>query len=46
MRAGPSPLITVPRPSENGEQEVMTPIQWPDATVGGQDTTGLSLDLP
>jgi WhiB family redox-sensing transcriptional regulator len=46
MMAGPSPLITVPRPSENGEQEVMTPIQWPDATVGGQDTTGLSLDLP
>jgi hypothetical protein len=46
MRAGPSPLITVPRPSENGEQEVMTPMQWRDAAVGGQDTTGLSLDLP
>ena len=46
MRAGPSPLITVPRPLENGEQEVTTPIQWRDAAVGGQDTTGLSLDLP
>jgi WhiB family redox-sensing transcriptional regulator len=45
MRAGPAPLITVPRPSENGEQEVMTPMQWRDAAVGGQDTTGLSLDL-
>ena len=46
MRAGPSPLTTVPRPRENGEQEVMAPMQWRDATVGGQDTTGLSLDLP
>ena len=47
MRAGPAPLITVPRPSENGEQEVMTPMQWRDAVVGGQDTTtGLSLVLP
>ena len=26
--------------------EVMAPMQWPDATVGGQDTTGLSLVLP
>ena len=26
--------------------EVMAPMQWHDATVGGQDTTGLSLDLP
>ena len=46
MRAGPSPRTTVPRPRENGEQEVMAPMQWVDATVGGQDTTGLSLDLP
>ena len=46
MRAGPSPLITVPRPAENGEQEVMASMQWGDAIVGGQDTTGLSLDLP
>ena len=46
MRGGPSPLTTVPRPRENGEQEVMAPMQWVDATVGGQDTTGLSLDLP
>jgi WhiB family transcriptional regulator, redox-sensing transcriptional regulator len=45
MRAGPSPLITVPRPRENGEQG-MTPMKWRDAAVGGQDTTGLSLDLP
>ncbi len=46
MRVGPSPLTTVPRPPENGEQEVMAPMQWRDSTVGGQDTTGLSLDLP
>jgi len=46
MRAGPSPLTTVPRPPENGEREVMTPVPWRDATGGGQDTTGLSLDLP
>jgi WhiB family redox-sensing transcriptional regulator len=45
MRAGPSPLTTVPRPTENGEQE-MTLMEWRDATVGGQDTTGLGLDLP
>ena len=44
--AGPSPLTTVPRPREDGEQEVMAPMQWRDATVGGQDTTGLSLVLP
>jgi WhiB family redox-sensing transcriptional regulator len=41
MRAGPSPL-----PLENGEQEMIAPMQWRDATVGGQETTGLSLDLP
>jgi WhiB family transcriptional regulator, redox-sensing transcriptional regulator len=46
MRAGPSPLTAVPRPRENGEQEVMAPAQWRDATVGDQDTTRLSLDLP
>ena len=46
MRTGPTPLTTVPRPPENGEQEVMTPMQWRDVTVGGQDTTGLSLNLP
>ncbi len=46
MRAGPSPLTTVPRPPKNGEHEVMTPMQWRDVTVGGQDTTGLSLNLP
>jgi WhiB family transcriptional regulator, redox-sensing transcriptional regulator len=45
MRAGPSPLTTVPRPSENGEQEMIAPTRWGDATVR-QDTTGLSLDLP
>ena len=45
MRAGPSPLTTVP-PRQDGEQEVMAPMQWRDATVGGQDTTGLSLVLP
>ena len=44
--AAPSPLTTVPRPREDGEQEVMAPMQWRDATVGGQDTTGLSLVLP
>ena len=46
MRAGPSPLTTVPRPPENGEQEVMAPMQWRDATAGGQHTAGLSLVLP
>jgi len=30
----------------HGEQEVMAPMQWRDAIVGGQDTTGLSLILP
>jgi WhiB family redox-sensing transcriptional regulator len=44
--AAPSPLTTVPRPREDGEREVMAPMQWRDATVGGQDTTGLSLVLP
>jgi WhiB family transcriptional regulator, redox-sensing transcriptional regulator len=46
MRAGPSPLTTVPRPPENGEREVVAPMQCCDVTVGGQDATGLSLDLP
>ena len=36
MIVGPSPLTTVP----------MAPMQWRDSTVGGQDTTGLSLNLP
>jgi WhiB family redox-sensing transcriptional regulator len=39
-------LTTVPRPPKNGEQEVMTPMQCFDVTVGGQDTTGRSLNLP
>jgi WhiB family transcriptional regulator, redox-sensing transcriptional regulator len=42
MRAGLAPLTAVPQPRENGEPEVM----WRGATVDGQDTTGLSLDLP
>ena len=46
IRAGSSSLTTVPWPPEDGEQEVTAPMQWRDATVGGQDTTGLSLDLP
>jgi WhiB family transcriptional regulator, redox-sensing transcriptional regulator len=46
MTAGPSPLTTVPRPREDGEQEVMAPMRWHDAIVGGQDTTGLRLVLP
>jgi WhiB family transcriptional regulator, redox-sensing transcriptional regulator len=46
MRAGPAPAATVPRPPENGQQGVMAPVQRRDATVGGQDTTGLILDLP
>src|SRR5207244_2792476 len=46
MTAGPSPLTTVPRPREDREQEVLAPMRWRDATVGGQDTTGLSLVLP
>ena len=46
MRVGPSPLTTVSRPPENGEQEMMALMQRRDAAVGGQDTTGLSLVLP
>ena len=46
MSAGPSPLTAVPGPRENGEQEVLTLVQWRDATVGGQHTTGRGLDLP
>ena len=46
MRVGPSPLTTVPRPPENGEQEMMALMQRRYAAVGGQDTTGLSLVLP
>jgi WhiB family redox-sensing transcriptional regulator len=46
MTAGLSPLTTVPRPAEDGEQEAIAPMQWRDATVGGHDTKGLSLDLP
>jgi WhiB family transcriptional regulator, redox-sensing transcriptional regulator len=46
MTAGLSPLTTVPRPAENGEQEATAPVQWRDATVGGPDPAGLSLDLP
>ena len=46
MRAGPSPLTSVPWPPENGAREVMALVRWDDATVGGQDTTWLSLELP
>jgi len=46
MKAGPSPLATVPRPAENGERGVMAPMQTRDATVDEQDTTGLNLGLP
>jgi WhiB family redox-sensing transcriptional regulator len=44
--AGLSPLTTMPWPPENGEREMLAPTRWHDATVGGQDNTGLSLDLP
>jgi len=43
MRAGPSPLTTWPG---NGEHELMAPMQWRDATVGGPGATELSLVLP
>ena len=46
MMAGSSPVTTVPRPREHGERELVVPVQWREATVGGQDSTGLSLDLP
>jgi WhiB family redox-sensing transcriptional regulator len=46
MRAGPSPLTTVLWPPENGEREVVAPMQLLGATVNGKDTSGLSLDLP
>ena len=39
-------MTSVLWPPENGEREVMAPVQWRDATVGGRDTAGLSLDLP
>ena len=46
MKAGPAPLTTVPRPPWNGEPEVMAPVQWGDAAVGGPDTSGPGLVLP
>jgi WhiB family transcriptional regulator, redox-sensing transcriptional regulator len=46
MSAGLSPVAAAPRPPENGEPAVMVPVQWREATAGGPDTTGLSLDLP
>jgi WhiB family redox-sensing transcriptional regulator len=46
MTAGLSPVLAVPWPPQNGEREVMAPMPWREATVGGPDTTGLSLDLP
>ena len=46
MRAGSSPLTTVPRPPENGEREVIPPMQLLGATINGTDSAGLSLDLP
>ncbi len=42
MRAGPSPLATVPRPRENGGLEVMAY----SVAVGRQDTAGPGLSLP
>jgi WhiB family redox-sensing transcriptional regulator len=46
MKAGPSPLTTMPWPPENEERNVLVPVQWHDATVGGQHNSGLSLVLP
>jgi WhiB family redox-sensing transcriptional regulator len=46
MRAGLSPLTTVPWPAENGQQDAVAPVPGHDATIGGPDTTGVSLDLP
>ena len=45
MRAGSPPLITAQQPPGNGEREAIAPVLWHDATAGGQDTTGLGLDL-
>jgi len=42
MRAGSSPLTAVPWPRGNGEPE----LRWRDVTAGGQDITGLGLELP
>ena len=44
IRAADAPLGGLAR--EDGEQGVMASMQWRDAIVGGQDTTGLSLVLP
>jgi WhiB family redox-sensing transcriptional regulator len=46
MKAGRSPSATMPWPPENGERNVLAPVQWHDATAGGQHDTGLSLVLP
>jgi WhiB family transcriptional regulator, redox-sensing transcriptional regulator len=46
MRAGSPPLATAPWRAENGEREVIAPVQRRDGTASGQDTTGLGLDLP
>jgi WhiB family transcriptional regulator, redox-sensing transcriptional regulator len=46
MRAGLSPLTTVPWPAENGERDVVAPLPGRDATADGPDTNGVSLDLP
>jgi WhiB family transcriptional regulator, redox-sensing transcriptional regulator len=55
-RGGPHPHVvneaqadrhhSPPTRDRLGGEEVMAPVQWCDATVGGQDTTGLSLVLP
>ena len=44
MRAGLSPLTTVPWPAENGERDAVAPLLGRDATIGGPDTTGVRLD--
>jgi WhiB family transcriptional regulator, redox-sensing transcriptional regulator len=46
MSASASPLLAVPWPAENGEREAVAPVPWREATAGGPDTAGLSLDLP
>ena len=46
MRAGLSPLTTVPWPADNWERDAVAPVPGHDATAGELDTTGVSLDLP
>jgi WhiB family redox-sensing transcriptional regulator len=46
MTADLSPEAAPPWPPEKGKRGALALVPVPDATVSGQDDTGLSLDLP